>query len=127
VERAHEILARRKVDRGLAADPRVDLADEAGRDARPGDAAEVRRRREARRVGRAAAAERDDRAGALERELVPETVDGVDRFRLLAFRQLVRGGEPLAERKLSVRAMDPHHARVRDERDRTVAGDELAE
>ena len=42
-------------------------------------------------------------------------------------RQLVRRREPPAERELRVRAVDAGDVRVGDERDRAVAGDELAE
>ena len=49
VERADEVLALGDVDRGLAADRRVDLADERRRHRDPRHAAQVRRRREARR------------------------------------------------------------------------------
>ena len=127
VEGADEVLALRQVDRRLAADRRVDLGDEARRHRRPGDAAEVRRRGETGRVGRAAAAERDDRPAAVEAQLLPEPVEGRERLRLLARRQLVRLGEPRAERELRVHAVDAGDVRVRDERDRAVAGDELAE
>ena len=48
-------------------------------------------------------------------------------LRLLARRQLVRRDEPVAERLLRARPVDAHHRRVGDERDRAVAGHELAE
>ncbi len=127
MESADEVLPLRQVDRRLAADRRVDLRDEARRDRDPGDAAEVRRGREAGGVGRAAAAERDDRAVAAEAQLLPEPGDRRERLRLLARRQLVRLCEARAERELRVRAMDAGDVRVGDERDRAVAGDELAE
>ena len=72
VERADEVLALGHVDRRLAADRRVDLADERRRHGDPRHAAQVGRRREARDVGRAAAAERDERAAAVEPQLAPE-------------------------------------------------------
>ena len=92
-----------------------------------GDAAQVRRRGEAGRVGRAAAAERDDRPAPVEPQVLPEPVERRERLRLLAGRQLVRLREPRAERELRVHAVDAGDVRVGDERDRAVAGDELAE
>ena len=70
---------------------------------------------------------RDDRAAAIEAELPPEARDDRDRLRLLPHRQLVLGREPPAERLLRAGAVDPHHRAVGDERDRAVAGHELAE
>ena len=86
VERADEVLALRDVDRRLAADPGVDLADERRRHGDPRDAAEVGRGGEGREVGRRAAAERDDRAAAVERQLRPEPLDDGELLRGLARR-----------------------------------------
>src|SRR6185437_15944650 len=94
VEGADEVLPLRQVDRRLAADRRVDLADEARRDGDPRDAAEVERGGEAGRVGRGAAAERDDGAAAVEAELLPQPVEHLELLRLLAGRQLERLREP---------------------------------
>ena len=127
VERADEVLALRQVDRGLAADRRVDLGDEARRNRHPGDAAEIGRCGEAGRVGRAAAAERDDRAGAVEPQLLPEPVERGERLRLFARRQLVRLREPAAQCELRVGAVDAGDVRIGDERNRTVARDELVQ
>ena len=93
----------------------------------PRHAAQVRRGGEPRDVGRAAAAERDERAVAVEPQLAPEPPQDADRLRLLAGRQLVRRREPVAERLLRARPVDAHHVRVGDERDRAVAGHELAQ
>ena len=92
-----------------------------------GTPAQVGRRSEARRVGRGAAAERDDRAAAVEPQLRPELLDDRELLRRLAGRQLVRRGEPVTERRLCCVAVDAEHRRVGDERDRPVAGNELAE
>ena len=127
VERADEVLALRDVDRRLAADARVDLADERRRHGDPRHAAQVGRRGEARRRRCAAAAERDERSRAVEPQLAPEPLDDVPLLRLLAARQLVRRDEPVAERVLRRGAVDAHHRRVGDERDGTAAGHELAE
>ena len=127
VEGADEVLALRQVDRRLAADRGVDLGDEARRDRHPRDAAEVGRGRESGRVGRAAAAERDDRPAPVEAQVLPEAVERGERLRLLAGRELVRLREARAERELRVHAVDAGDVRVGDERDRPVAGNELAE
>ena len=112
---------------GLAADRRVDLADERRRHRGPRHAAQVGRGGEAGDVGRAAAAERDERPVAVEPQLAPQPPQDADRLRLLARRQLVRRREPVAERLLRARPVDAHHVRVGHERDRAVAGHELAE
>ena len=116
-----------QVDRGLAADRRVDLADERRRHRNPVDSAEVRRGGEAGDVGRATAAERDEGAAALEPQRAPERLERLDALRLLARRDLVARARPGPERELSVHAVDPGHARVADQLDRAVAGDKLAE
>ncbi len=116
-----------QVDRRLAADRRVDLADERRRDGDPVDPAEIRRGGEAGGVGRAAAAERDEGAAALEPQRVPERFQRLDALRLLARRELVARTRPRAERELGVHAVDPGDARVADQLDRAVARDELAE
>ncbi len=61
------------------------------------------------------------------RNALPEPVEGGQRLRLLAGRQLVHLREPRAERELRVHAVDAGDVRIGDERDRAVAGDELAE
>ena len=127
VKSADEVLAAGEVERGLAAESRVDLADERGRHWHPRNPAEVRGRGEPGRVGRAAAAERDERAFTVEPQLTPEALERGDRLRLLAGGKLVRRDEPVAERELCGGAVDPADARVGDERDRAVAGDEGAE
>ncbi len=127
MEGADEVLALGEIDRGLAADRGVDLADEGARHGDPGDAAEIGRGSEARDVGRAAAAERDDRAAAIEPQLAPEALDDRDRLRLLPGRQIMRRDEAVAERFLGPGAVDAHHRGVRDECDWPVAGDELGE
>ena len=66
VERTDEVLPLRDVDRRLAADARIDLADERRRHGDPRDAAQVERRGETGGVGQRAAAERDHGAGAVE-------------------------------------------------------------
>src|SRR5579864_1426979 len=127
VEGPDEVLPLRQVEAGLAADGRVHLGDEARGDGDPGHSAEICRGCISRRVGRAAAAERDDRPPAVEPELLPQPVDGGERLRLLAGRELVRLREPLAERELRVHAVDACDVPVGDESDRAVAGDERAE
>ena len=61
VEGADEVLALGQVDGRLAPDRRVDLGDERRRDVDDRDAAQERRRQEARRVAERAATDRDDR------------------------------------------------------------------
>ena len=126
VEGADQVLPARQVDRRLAADRGVDLADERRRHGDPVDAAEVRRGGEARGVRRAAAAERDERAATLEPQRVPERLQRLDALRLLARRELVARSRPRSERELGVHAVDPGDPRVADQLDRAVAH-ELAE
>ena len=113
VEGADEVLALGQVDGRLAADRRVDLADERRRHRDPADAAQVRRGREARRVGRAAAAEGDDRSVSPEPQLTPEPLDRAEALRLLASAQRV-------DRRLQRRAVQTEHRRVRDHLDLTL-------
>ena len=122
-----DVLRAGKVDRGLAADPGVDLADEGRRHGRPGDAAHVRRRGEPGDVGGRAAAERDDRAVAADREAAPEALEHGGGLRRLAGRHLVERDVACAERDLGPDAVDPGHVRVGDELDRPVARNEVAE
>ena len=89
VEGADDVLRPRQVDRRLAADRGVDLADERRRHGDPVDPAEVAGRGEPGDVGGAAAAERDEQAGALEPQRVPERLERLDRLRLLPWRELV--------------------------------------
>ena len=126
MESADQVLRARKVDRSLAADRRVDLADERGRDGDPVDPAEIRRGGETGSVGRAAAAERDEGAAALEPQRVPERFQRLDALRLLSRGKLVARTRPRAERELGVHAVDPGDARVADQLDRAVARHELA-
>ena len=77
---------------------------------------------------RAAAAERDDGA-RLGRAAAPTTAVETTS---ICFASSPAGSscvvdEPLAERLLGARAVDAHHRRVGDERDRPVARNELAE
>ena len=74
VERPDEVLALREVDRRLAADRGVDLAEEGRRHRDPVDAAEVGRRDEAREVRGRATADGDERRAALEPECAPEAL-----------------------------------------------------
>ena len=127
MEGADQVLPARQVDRRLAADRRVDLADERRRHGHPVDPAEVRRGGEACDVRRAAAAERDERAAALEAQRLPERLQRLDALRLLAGRELVTRSRPRSERELGVHAVDPGDARVADQLDRAVAPDQLAE
>ena len=127
VEGADEVLPLRQVERRLAADRRVDLAEERRRDRDPVDPAEVRGRDEAGDVGRTASAESGDGAAAVERELPPEPLGRRDRLRLLARRHLVRRDHPRPERDLGSRAVDPGDARVGDERDGRLTRDERGE
>src|SRR3989440_7712405 len=60
-------------------------------------------------------------------ELLPDSVEGDECLRLFPGGQLVRLGEPRPERELRVHAVDAGDVRIRDQRDRAVAGDELAE
>ena len=127
VEGADDVLRAREVDRRLAADRGVDLADERRRHGDPVDPAEVARSRESCDVGGAAAAERDERARALEPKRVPERLDRLDRLRLLAGRELVDRAGAGAEGELDVHPVDPGNPRVADDLDLPVARDELAE
>ena len=91
---------------GLAADRRVDLADEGRRHRHPVDAAQVGRGREAGGVGRAAAAERDERPPRSSRSSCQSAVERGKVFASSPARQLVRLREPRAERELGVHAVD---------------------
>ena len=118
----------RQVDRRLAADRRVDLADERRRHGDPVDPAQVRRGGEAGDVGRAAAAERDERAAALQPQRVPQSARATRRvFACSPGGQLVARTRARSERELDVHAVDPGDARVADDLDRPLAGNELAE
>ena len=102
VERADEVLALGQVDGRLAADRRVDLADQRRRHRHPWDAAEVRG------SGRAAAAEGDERPATIEPDLPPEALRGRDRLRLLA-------GRHRQYRRIDGRRVELEQAFVRDE------------
>ena len=84
VERAGQVLALAEVDRGLAADPGVHLADERGRRRDPRHAPHVRGRDEAGEIGRRPAAVADDRPVPGDAKLGPEALRLLDR--LLAHR-----------------------------------------
>ena len=87
VERAHQVLALRQVDRGLAADGGVDLREQRGRRLHDGDAAVVHRRGEPGGVAHHSPAERDDRVVAEEApagEARAQIVDGGERLGVLA-------------------------------------------
>ena len=85
VEGAEQVLALGKVDAGLAADGRVDLGDERGRDLDPGHAPQVRGGEEARRIAERAAADRDERVASLDPQ------PGVLARRLADHRELLGG------------------------------------
>ena len=127
MEGADDVLRARQVDRRLAADSRVDLADERRRDGRPGDAAHVRRGGEPGDVGRRAAAERDDAAVAADREAAPEPLEHGGGLRRLAGGHLVDARRPGRRADLGADAVDPRDVRVGDELDGAVARDEVAE
>ena len=127
VEGADEVLAAGKVDRGLAADRGVDLADERRRHRHPRDAAHVRGGHEAREVGRAAAAEGDDRAVAADAQRAPEPLEHGQGLRVLARRHVVGGDVALSERELRRDAVDAGDVRVGDDLDGAGAGHELLE
>ena len=127
MEGADEVLAARKVDRGLASDRRIDLADERRRHRHPRHPAHVGRRGEPGEVGRAAAAEADDRAVPADPQCAPEPLEHRDRLRGLAGRDLVARGVSIAERELRRDAVDPGHVRVGDDLDGAGAGHELLE
>ena len=71
VERAHEVLALGQVDRGLAADRRVDLGDERRRDVHDRDPTQVRRREEAGGIAERPATDGDHRLVAFHPEPAP--------------------------------------------------------
>ena len=127
VERPDEVLAAGKIDRGLASDRRVDLADERRRHRHPRHPAHVGGRGEPGKVGRAAAAEADDRAVPADPQCAPEPLEHRDRLRGLAGRDLVARRVPIAERELRSDAVDPGHVRVGDDLDGAGAGHELLE
>ena len=84
MERAHEILARRQVDRRLATDRGIHLAEQGRRHSEPADPAQIGRGGEPHDVGRRAAAVRDDGSGTAELELAPQPFEHVRRLRRLA-------------------------------------------
>ena len=94
VEGTDEVLPLREVDRGLAADRRVDLADERRRHRDPA----TPRRYVAATKPAASVVQPPPSAtsvpAAVEPELAPEPLDASTRLRLLALRQLVRRGQP---------------------------------
>ena len=125
VEGADEVLAAGKVDGGLAADRRVDLADEGRRHRHPRHAPHVRRGGEARQVGRAAAAEGEDRAVPPDPQRAPEPLEHGDRLRVLAGRNLVQRDVAVAERELGGDAVDARDVAVGDDLDRPAARRQL--
>jgi hypothetical protein len=127
VESADQVLRVQQIDRSLAADRGVDLADQRRRHCDPVDPAQVGGGGEAGDVRRAAAAERDERAAALQPQPVPESLQRFDVLRLLSRRELVARPRPCSERELDVHAVDPGDPRVADDLDRPFAGNELAE
>ena len=127
MERADEVLSGGHVDGGLAADRRIDLADERRRHGHPGDTAEIGRRCKTGDVGRRAAAERDDRPAPIALELPPQVLEHGTCLGRLALRHLVRGEEALAERDLRPDAVDAGDVAVGHELDETVPRDERVE
>ena len=127
VERADEVLSSWEVDRGLASDRSVDLADESRRHRDPGHASQVRRRREADEVGRATASETDDGPVSPDPQRPPELFEHCDRLGGLPGRNVVRGNVTRAEGELGRDAVDPGDVRVGDDLDRPRARHELAE
>ena len=127
VERADEVLAAREIDRRLAPDRRIDLADERRRHRHPRHATHVRRRREPGEVGGAAAAEPDDGAVPPDPQGAPEPLQDGDRLRRLAGRNLVQCDVAIAERELGRDAVNAGDVRVGDDLDCAVARHELLE
>ena len=117
VEGADEVLALAQVDRRLAADRGVHLADQRRGHGDPVDASEVGRCDETADVGRAAAAEGHERAASVEPEVAPETLGGRDRLRLLS-------GGHRQHRGVDRRRVQREHAFVRDELHRARSGDQ---
>src|SRR6266851_3651338 len=70
---ADQILARRQIHRGLAADRSINLREQRGGYLNEGHAAQVRSRRETREIADHASAERDDRVGPFEAGLAEES------------------------------------------------------
>ena len=121
MERADEVLSGGHVDGGLAADRRIDLADERRRHGHPGDTAEIGRRSKTGDVGSRATAERDDRPGRRPRA-PPQMLEHGTCLGGLALRHLVRGEEALAERDLRPDAIDAGDVAVGHELDEAVTG-----
>ena len=118
VEGTDQVLALGQVDRRLAADRRIHLADECRRHRDPVDAAKIRRCDEAGDVSRAAAAEGDERPATIEPELPPEALRGRDRLRLLA-------GRHRQYRRIDGRRVELEQAFVRDELGRARSGEQV--
>ncbi len=107
-----QVLALGQVDAGLAADRRVDLRDERGRDLDPWDTAEVGCCQEARRIAQRAAADRDQRLVSFDvttGEVSCGSLDDRQVLRLLARRAASpsRPGQPAA------RSVSPRFAECR--------------
>jgi hypothetical protein len=118
VERADHVLAQRVIDRRLAADGRVDLSQDRGRELHEVDSAHVSRRREARDIADGAAAECEYGRGPVEpgrQELVPAVLRDRQRLRPLALRHFDRGDREAG--RLEAR----HHRLAVEARDRAVA------
>ena len=97
MERSDQVLALRQVDRGLAADRRIDLRDERRRDVDERDTAQVRRGEEPGGIAERAAADRDDRLvpfDAASGELAGRGLDHGQPLRGLALRQQHRLESP---------------------------------
>ena len=127
MEGADAVLRSGQVDRGLAADRRVDLANECRRHGRPRDSAHVRRRGEPGDVGGRTAAERHERAVAADPELRPESLEHGGCLGRLSRGYLVLREVARTECDLRPDPVDTRDPRVRDQLDGSVAGDEVAE
>src|SRR6185436_7193916 len=102
-------------------------ADKGRRHGHPVDPAQVRRSGKASDIGRAATAEGNERATALQPERVPQSLERLDVLGLLSRGQLVARPRAGSEGELNLHAVDPGDARIADDLDRPLAGNELAE
>src|SRR5205085_3028520 len=121
VERADEVLARARVDAGLAADRRVYLREQRRRHLHESYPAQVDRGGEAREVSDDSAAERDDGVAPLQTRLRQKFERALHRPKSLE--ALAVAHHPMrdpearaAQRRDRARAVEFEHASVRDER-----------
>ena len=113
MERAEEVLPLGQVDAGLAADRRIDLGDERGRNLDERHAAQVRRREEPGRVAQRAASDRHQWLGPFDTqrsELAGRVLDHREPLGLFALRQEHRFDRPARARGDRPRSARPRQS-----------------